>query len=350
MSNCCTPVPPVCLECPIIVSCDATIILKPGQIRYCPNNEKYYYGNCNKCLNPDWGAGLQLNANCTVQVKIKNGGGLTFSESGELMVCCSDIISNCGLVTQSQISVMLNQLYTYLESIRPKTCAGTLVTGTTTLATCEDLTTAVAGVKQSKVQVGEITESMSMCVGLNVSTLAGVYSGAQWFLWQARNKSYLHGGGSSGDPAGQYLTKTIKNKLTKPALLEVFLRPICNFVNTYNRSSTSSGTFIHHIGTSLAVAPVGFGQNNTQVLKDWTYTQINFAVNASPYLNDTDYDGWAYAQANGAPAIYQKILAPNETVTLYGQWWFAGNGTGIYSLHGGAKLDFKLTENAEAYV
>jgi hypothetical protein len=129
-------------------------------------------------------------------------------------------------------------------------------------------------------------------------------------------------------------------------LVEFYLRPIANQIPP-DFVSPQNVTFVYSIGETLAlpVLGVGSGEAGSPLNQSVSHLTVSFVgANATPVEGQVNSVGIA-GQANGAPAIYRKQLAPGQTVTVYGQWWvviYQNSITpGMTTIHAGSALEVR---------
>jgi hypothetical protein len=340
-----------CLDCPIITGpdCVPPNNLLPGQLWYNPCTCTYYFecsggfdeeNNCSGYtpINYKAGAGIAYSGDCEngsyISVKILEGGGLGFDGNGNLLVDCDAIIANCGLWTRTNLTFNTEDFQ----------------------LNCDNLGNCVLRLNPETPNVrsrnaGEVA-SAGVCLEVAPTAYVGGIAGARNAMLQLRDLSWVFGAGTLGvGPTGAYLTETFTNNWSTDALLEVDLICQDNFLALLAeaRVYTPRVAFIHSITETLAVQPPAFGGGNDPARPNWAYNQISAGT---PFFQENPVGsieaGTLSPQTSSCK--FTRVMAPNETVTLYYQWWAVFNEmydseADTYVIHGGMATASKMSRS-----
>ena len=352
-SNPCCDITFTCVQCPIITGpdCVPPNNMMPGQLWYNPCTCTYYFecgngfdedNNCETLtpLNFKPGAGIQYSGDCEnghfISVKIEPEVGLGFTGYGELTINCADLIDHCQLWSRSNLLFNAEDFALVCD-----------LNGVCTLM----LNPETPNVRSRN--AGELA-SAGVCLAVSPNAFVGIVPGAGNAMIQLRDKTWVFGGASSVvGGAASYLTETFTNQWSTPALLEVDLICQSNFLASLGNARVYDVqmAFIHGITDVLAVTPPTFGGGNDPALPNWGYTQLSAGT---PHFDPTPPPGGNVANgqysAQTTVCKYTRVLQPNETVTLYYQWWAVFNEIYVgacdtYTIHGGMATASKMTRN-----
>jgi len=393
---CCEHNPPECIDCPIIVSCDPALIINPGQLQFCPNDCKFYYQCAGQkiCLNPTYGLGLGMAANCILQVKLDPNSALAFNASGEITLDCAKLIACCSLVTQAQLAVTTNLIYNYINALpKPTKCGGGTLTSTDVVFTtgslldvnglpipCQDKLWTHDDIKKCDgtpllptdrvvtcndtppLQVIHRNPSGSngigFCVGVSPTSWGQLGTGqAQAVIWRGRDGAVITGAATTfGMTGGGYIQFTVTNTFSSNALLKIkgIQTPSVQHIGSNGLYSYDKEVlFISGISKTLATDPPAFGAGLTPVIPGWAWTKVDsrgggfspVAGNTLPWV----FPNTNYTAETSGPMEINEILAPGQSVTYYSQWWaimYNMGDTGTYTLHGATQVEYDLFANA----
>lgn len=173
------------------------------------------------------------------------------------------------------------------------------------------------------------------------------YDGIGRMAFQSRDASIILGSANVSGGAPAYFQKTYTNPSNCKAYLRIDAQVFANYV-TDQAISDSKAVFVHTIGEELNIVPPNFGAGALPVRQNWAWTPIyQDTPNASVGVSDPMFPLGVSSQASNM-LVFEKMLNPNETITLYGQWWAVlyNNGQTLDSLHGGMYISEKLFLNA----
>lgn len=352
-TNPCCDIHFTCVNCPIITGpdCVPPNNLLPGQLWYNPCTCTFYFDcpqledEANSCetltpLNYKPGAGIAMSGDCEnghfISVRIEPNVGLGFTGEGELTIDCTRLIQHCQLWSRENLLFNTEDFALVCD-----------VNGICTLR----LNPETPNVRSRN--AGQFASS-GICIAIAPTAFVGPLPTGKYAIFQARDASFIAGNGTfTGLPVGSYLSETFTNNWSTSALLEIELIAQPNFFATNDLGGAEfdvSMAFIHSITETLAVSPPNFGAVNNPVLPNFGYTQLSSGTPSFNPVPGPSLTSGVYG-AETTMCKFTKVLAPNESVTIYYQWWailfdlYAAQVDGVYTIHGGMATASKMLRN-----
>lgn len=222
------------------------------------------------------------------------------------------------------------------DVVRNKDCTGNTIQVTDSIVACRNLDSRdfelVDGLIRTKPDTVWSDPGANFSGGICFSG----YGAAGGAVLQGRDNTIVYGNSIPADYPLGYHKITVTNPFNEAAKLKAVMQIRNNIANGGGVPDGATVKFVHTLGEVLNVGFDGGGGSSSPIQTNWSWEEVE--------VNEIDFiHGWAsYSQQTGS-LFYERMLAPNETITLYGQWWIIFYQDGVYVLHPMMHTSYEIT-------